>query len=112
LRDLVVKSLADAQTSYAQHESEAQAAREGDALVNLGFSLVTDGKYDKGLSLMEQGLAKGNLKHPEDAKLRLGIAYVIAGKKQKGRDLLRTVKGADGTQDVARLWLIQSGTTT
>jgi hypothetical protein len=110
LRDLVTKSIADAQTSAAQHESDAQAAREGDALVNLGFAAVTDGKFDKGLALMEQGISKGNLKHPDDAKLRLGIAYLMAGKKPKGREVLRSVKGNDGTQDVARLWLIQSGT--
>ena len=33
----------------------------------------------------------------------------MAGKKAKGRDILRTVKGTDGTQDIARLWLIYSG---
>jgi hypothetical protein len=68
LRDLVVKSIADAQTNAAQQESEAHAAKEGDGLVNLGFAAVTDGKFDKGLGLMEQGIAKGNLKHPDEAQ--------------------------------------------
>lgn len=110
LRDLTTKSIAEAQTSASQHESEAQAAKEGDALVNLGFGYVTAGQFDKGLAMMEQGMSKGNLKHPDDAKLHLGIAYILAGKKPKGREVLRSVKGSDGTQDVARLWLIQSGT--
>ena len=112
LRDLVTKSIADAQSAASQRESEADASKEGDALINLGFAAVTEGKFDKGLALMEKGMAKGTLKHPEDAKLRLGIAYLLAGKKPKGREVLRSVKGADGTQEIARMWLIQSGSTT
>ena len=69
------------------------------------------GQADKGIAMMERGIARNDLKHPDDAKLHLGIAYLQAGKKNRGREILRTVRGADGTQDVARLWMILSGGT-
>jgi hypothetical protein len=109
LRDLVTKQIADDQKTAAQREADAEASHDGDLLVSLGFSYVTAGQSDKGLAMMERGIARDSLRHPEDAKLHLGIAYLQAGKKQKGRDVLRTVKGSDGTQDIARLWLIYSG---
>jgi hypothetical protein len=52
---------------------------------------------------MQQGIAKGGLKRPEDAKLHLGIAQVVAG-DAKAQATLRSVGGNDGTADLARLW--------
>lgn len=109
LRDLVTKQIADDQKNALQRESDAEAAREGDLLVSLGFSLVMAGQADKGIGMMEKGIARNSLRHPDDAKLHLAIAYIQAGRKNKGRDLLRAVRGNDGTADVARLWLIYTG---
>jgi hypothetical protein len=53
--------------------------------------------------MMQQGIAKGSLKRPEDAKLHLGIAQVMAG-DAKAQATLRSVGGTDGTADLARLW--------
>ena len=36
-------------------------------------------QFDKGIPLIEQGIAKGGLKVPDEAKLRLGLAYMRAG---------------------------------
>jgi hypothetical protein len=58
---------------------------------------------------MEQALKKGPLKHPEDAKLHLALAYAQAGQKGRAAQLLQTVHGNDGTADLARLWLLQTG---
>jgi len=66
------------------------------------------GQYDTGIRLMEQGIAKGGLRQPDDAKLHLGIAYLAAGQKPKAVDAFKGVGGADGTADLARLWLIQA----
>jgi len=78
--------------------------KDGDAMLAVGFDYVTAGQGDKGLPLMEQGIAAGNLKHPDDAKLHLGIAYALAGKKAKALSTLRSVGGTDGTADLARYW--------
>ena len=109
LNDLIDKQAADQKTVGPQHDAEAAAAPTGDLMVSLGFAKVLAGSADAGIAQMEQGIQKDKLAHPEDAKLHLGEAYIMSGKKAKGRDLLRTVKGTDGTQDVARLWLIYSG---
>jgi hypothetical protein len=108
LRDLAAKTAADDQANLSKAEAEASASKEGTGLVNVGWEYVTRGKADKGLPLMEQGVHKGGLKHPEDEKLHLGIAYLMAGNKAKGTQVLRTVQGNDGSADVARLWVLQS----
>ncbi len=106
LKDLATKRAAEAKAGMAAAEAEAQKAADGTALVNLGFSLVTGGEYDKGISLMEQGIKKGNLKHAEDANLHLGMAYLMANKKSAGVKVLKSVQGKDGTADLARYWII------
>ena len=60
------------------------------------------------MALIEQGIAKGNLNRPDEAKLRLGMAQLqLPGKKQAAVQTLRGVKGADGTAEIARLWVVQ-----
>jgi outer membrane protein assembly factor BamD (BamD/ComL family) len=104
LRDLVTKKLDEAKAAQAQAEKDAAADKAGSALVTLGFEYVHAGNAQKGLQMMQQGIAKGGLKRPEDAKLHLGIAQVLAGDKAKAQGTLRSVQGADGTADLARLW--------
>jgi hypothetical protein len=104
LRDLVQKKLDEAKAGQAAAEKEAMAEKGGDALVNIGFDLVYAGQAAKGLQLMQQGIAKGNLKRAEDAKLHLGIAQLAAGDAAKAQATFKGVGGADGTGDLARLW--------
>jgi hypothetical protein len=108
LRDLVTRDLAEAQKNRAKEEQEAMAAKDGNDLVKIGLNYVFEGKADKGISLMEQGIKKGGLKRPDDAKLRLGEAQIYAGKRSQGVQTLREVKGNDGTGDMARLWILNA----
>ena len=108
LRDLVMKSVAEAQKNRAKDEQDALAAKDGNDLVKLGFNYVYEGKGDKGLALIDQGIKKGGLKRPEDAKLSLGEAQLIAGHKARGVQTLKTVQGSDGTADIARLWVLHA----
>jgi Flp pilus assembly protein TadD len=78
-------------------------------LIATGYNLVVNGQAERGLSLMEQGLHKGALKHPEDAKLHLGLAYIQSGQKSKAVQVLQTVRGSDGAADLARLWVLHAG---
>ncbi len=106
LRDLVNKSAADSAASLAKRTADAKAGKTGDDLVAIGVEYASMGKYDEGIDLIQQGIAKDNLKHPEDAKLRLGIAQLQSGKaKAAGVKTLRSVQGADGASDVARLYI-------
>lgn len=108
LKDLADKRLADAKklTASGQEENDANAAKDGNALVTLGERLVANGQAEKGIALMEAGVKKGNLRRPEDTKLHLGLAYIQAGQKSKGIQTLKTVQGSDGVADLARLWVI------
>lgn len=110
LKDLAVQRLAESQKSLAsgQEETDANAAKDGNALVTLGYKYVTLGQAPKGIGLMEAGIKKGGLRRPEDAKLWLGLAYLQAGQKAKGVQTLKTVQGNDGVADLARLWIIFS----
>jgi outer membrane protein assembly factor BamD (BamD/ComL family) len=108
LRDLVNKALAESRASRAADEKEALAAKDGDALIRVGLNYVYEGSAQKGFQLIEQGIKKGGLRRPEDAKLRLGEAQLHAGQKQRGVQTLREVKGNDGTADIARLWVLHA----
>jgi tetratricopeptide (TPR) repeat protein len=108
LRDLINKNLEESKKNRAQDEREALAAKDGNDLVRVGLNYVYEGNTEKGFALIEQGIKKGGLRRPEDAKLRLGEAQIFAGQKAKGVQTLRGVKGEDGTADIARLWVLNA----
>ena len=79
-------------------------------LFNDGFNYVLNGKADKGLPMMEQGLKLGTgFKRPDHAKLQLAYAYHLAGQNHKAIQIYRTVQGNDGAAGIARLWVIRLG---
>jgi hypothetical protein len=102
LQALATQKAADAPKDLAK--SEAESSGDGNALVRIGMAYVGLGQVDKGIALMQSGIAKGGLKHADEARLHLGIAYLRAGNKAKANETLRSVKGTDGTADLARLW--------
>ncbi|MDE2371555.1 MAG: hypothetical protein KGN16_21480 [Burkholderiales bacterium] len=104
LRDLAIKEEAQLKNQLAAQATEAQGFTEGDGLVKVGTSYVGMGEVDKGISLIQAGIAKGKLKHPEEAKLRLGQAQMLS-KRSLGVQTLRGVKGGSGADDIARLWI-------
>ncbi|GAA4013344.1 tetratricopeptide repeat protein [Actimicrobium antarcticum] len=110
LQDLANKNAAEEKTGFAAAESAALASKDGTDLVNLGYSLVAAGQAEKGLALMEQGIKKGGLKRLDEARLHLGVAYASAGKKDSAIKAFKTVQGTDGAADLARLWVVQTGT--
>jgi hypothetical protein len=102
MREMAAKSAAEDQRELEQRGE----ATDGPPLVNAGLDYVTYGQVDKGIGLVENGIRIGGLKHPADAMLRLGVAYLRASQTVKGVEILRTVLGSDGTGDLARLWII------
>ncbi|HSI58196.1 MAG TPA: hypothetical protein VLA16_11620 [Ideonella sp.] len=107
LRALAVKQEAESKAGIDKEIASATAAKDGNALVQVGTVLGYMGQAEKGVALIEQGIALGKLKRPEDAKLRLGIAMLQTGKnKAKAQQTLRSVQGSDGAADVGRLWAI------
>ena len=107
LRDLAVKQEGETKASLANQATEAATFKEGDGLVKIGYAYVSLGEVDKGIAMIQQGITKGSLKRPEDAKLRLGMAQLQSPKmKAAAVQTLRSVKGTDGAAEIARLWTI------
>ncbi|KHA78937.1 hypothetical protein [Janthinobacterium lividum] len=106
LRDQANKAAADDAKSIASGEASAMKSKDGTGLINLGYAFVTMDQFDKGIDLIQKGIAKGGLKRAEDAKLRLGYSYAMAGKKDDAIKVLETVKGGDGVGDLARYWIL------
>ncbi|MBC7715911.1 MAG: hypothetical protein H7143_03170, partial [Pseudorhodobacter sp.] len=106
LKDLMIKRSDEDTAAQPATEAEAPAAKDGNGLVSVGYNQVVNGQAAKGLATMQQGIAKGGLKRPEDAKLHLGVAQVIAGENAKAQATFKTVTGTDGTADLARLWAL------
>jgi hypothetical protein len=106
LRDKANKQAAEDAKSMEAGETAAKAAKSGTGMVNMGYNYVISAQYEKGIALMEQGIAKGGLKSPEEAKLHLGMAYLKSGNKAKAAEVFSTIQAKDGTADLARLWLL------
>jgi hypothetical protein len=107
LKDLAAKRNDELKAALAANGNEADAQKNGEDLVKLGTQYVSYGEVDKGIALIEKGIAKGGMKHPDDAKLRLGMAQLQSPRgKASATQTLRSVKGSDGVADIARLWLV------
>ncbi|MED5618116.1 tetratricopeptide repeat protein [Ideonella sp. BN130291] len=106
LRDQARKQAASDAPNLAQAANGPQTGRDANAMVNIGYALATAGQADKGVALIEQGIAKGGLKRPDEARLHLGVAQWMAGQKDAAAKTLKTVQGKDGTADLARLWVL------
>jgi hypothetical protein len=110
LRDLANKQDAEVRAAIDKETADALAAKDGNALVQVGTVLASMGQAEKGAQLIEQGIAKGGLKRPEDAKLRLGQAEAQSPKtRAKAQRTLRSVQGTDGAADVGRLYAVLAG---
>jgi hypothetical protein len=97
------KRLATADAS-ALAQTSGTASRDANASAGLGFALATAGQAERGVPLIEQALAKGGLKHPDAARLHLGIAQALAGQKDVALKTLQSVQGKDGSAGLAHLW--------
>jgi len=106
LRDKATKGAADDAKSIAAGEASAAKAKTGAGLVNLGWAYATMDQGDKGVGFIQQGIAKGGLKNPEEAKLRLGMAQALAGKKAEAIQTFETVKVVGGAGDLAKYWIV------
>jgi tetratricopeptide (TPR) repeat protein len=106
LRDRANKQAADDAKNIASGEASAAKSKNGAGLVNLGWAYSTMGQHDKGIGFIQQGIAKGGLKQPDEARIRLAAAQAKAGRKDEAIKTFESVKAGGGFSDAARLWVM------
>lgn len=111
LLDQAQKAATDDLRTQAQEEQRANDAKNGTVTVNTGFNFVLLGQFDKGIALIERGIAKGGLKYPDSATLKLAMAQLYAGQKDKAVQTFKTIAAKDGSADLARLWVLWASKT-
>lgn len=93
--------------SLATAEAESKKAPKGEADLRTGEALVSHGRTEQGIAAMQRGIAKGGLKDATEAKLRLGLAFLAAGKQAEAlTELDAATAGAGQYAGIARLWAI------
>ncbi|MBC7664871.1 MAG: hypothetical protein H7276_13985 [Caulobacter sp.] len=105
LRAEVGKAVAADRAQQAVNEASARSAKDGNALVSLGLLETVDGNAQQGAQLIEQGIAKGGLRYPEEARLHLGYAQVLAGRDADAVKSFDSVtSGPAGIVPIAHTW--------
>lgn len=110
-QELATRLLATAKSQAAadkptllKQDVEAAAKKNGEVDVRIATAFLSYGDHAKAVAAYERGLAKGNVRNPEEAKLNLGIAQLRAGNKEAAAATFASVKGDETLQRLARLW--------
>jgi hypothetical protein len=99
------------QASLAENEKKAQAEANGDGLVQVGAAYLSYGQNEKAIAAVNQGIAKGNLKYPDEANLLIGIAQLRAHDNAAAQKAFEKV-ATSSNQSYARLgklWALHAG---
>jgi tetratricopeptide (TPR) repeat protein len=100
--------------ALAALETEAKAAKNGEADVQLGIAYISYGQYEQGVEAIERGREKGGLRHPSEADLMLGRALFKLGRKEDAAAAFERVGAGQASGDelrqqlglLADLWLV------
>jgi hypothetical protein len=106
LRPEINKAAASDLAQQAANEAAARTAKDGNALATQGLLEALNGSAAKGVQLIQEGIAKGGLRQPEDAKLHLGYAQVRAGRDADALATFQSVNGPNGLSSLAHVWVL------
>jgi len=106
LKAVIAGKITEDKRTQAEGERAAAQRKSGDALVATGLNYVGYGEYEKGIALIRQGIAKGQLKQAGDAMLHLGYAQMRAGRTDDARASFKNVTAQDGSASLAQLWML------
>ena len=108
LLDKVRKSAAEDRATIGKQEKDAAKAPTGDALVQVGAAYLGYGQPDKAVATISAGIAKGSLKHPDEAYMLLGIAYE---RNKNSAEAVRAFNRANSDPkyaQLAKLWALEA----
>ena len=87
---------------------QAQRARTGQLDAAIGRVYLGQRMYDQAIAALRKGLQKGDLQHPDQARIDLGVAYLKNGKTQQARAAFADVKSDSEWHDLAELWSLRA----
>lgn len=96
------------QSALPKLASQAAISAKGEKDIALGLAYLGYKHYDKAVSALSQGLAKGGVKDEAQARLLLGIAQLKAGQANKAMSTFKKVKGNAVLAQLARLWSLRA----
>ncbi len=113
-RDVRLLNLAKTQAAkdsanLANAQKQANAAKNGDALVQLGENLWGYGKYPDSVNAIQAGIKKG-VSRPNDANIALGIALLSSGQRDAALKAFAAVKNEPAAEKIAHLWTVYAKT--
>jgi len=94
------------QKGLAIGEAEAAKAKTGEALIKYGEAYASYDMHDKAIAATQAGIAKG-VADMDDAKLRLGIALIGAGKRSEALEAFKGITPETPAAKIATLWKLQ-----
>lgn len=102
----VGKAAAQDRAQAAANQASARNAPNGNALVGLGLLDAYDNDPAQGAALIQQGIDKGGLKSPDEARLHLGIAQFQAGHYDEALKSFQAVPAGGGVGSLAHGWML------
>jgi len=94
--------------SLAKQDRDAAANKSADADIRVGQAFMSYGQYPQAVAALQRGIAKGTATDPAEAQLVLGIAHLRGGNKAEAAKALRSVKGDQDMQRIAKLWSLRA----
>lgn len=97
--------------SLPKQEQDAASAPQGDKLVQVGAAYMSYGQNDKAIAMITKGIAKGNLKYPDEANLLLGIAQLRSHNAADAQRSFEKVSSSSnpGYARLGKLWALHAG---
>jgi outer membrane protein assembly factor BamD (BamD/ComL family) len=106
LLDVATTSAAKDQASLPQREAQARAQPDGEADVKLGEDYVSWNRPADAITAIQRGIKKDKLRDPDDAKIRLGQAFLAQGNRAEAQRAFNSVPRTSNQSPIARLWSI------
>jgi hypothetical protein len=108
LQDAEQHSTAADRASLAHTAVLANQQSTGNSDIRVGLAYYGYKEYPEAIKLYQEGIAKGGLKRPAEARLLLGIAQLAAGNRAAALQAFGQVRGNPTLVRLAKLWSLKA----
>ncbi|MEK8026903.1 hypothetical protein [Pseudaquabacterium rugosum] len=105
LRELAARQV---QEDRATLRAASAQGRPAEAALSTGLALVHAGQTADGLALMEQAVRRPDVRRPDEARLHLGQAQLVAGDAARAAETFAGIVGTDAIAVLARFWRVHA----